>query len=117
MRIATNIDTERFVFLDVTILIAKRTSYFVYGGGVLLKRKNSFIKSFLCLIISVALVSSMLYGGDYISGEIMSVMSALFSLKKDFQSADLSINTAFNEGSSATFSPAGFGGGGYNVVT
>lgn len=82
-----------------------------------MKPKNNFIKGFLCLIICVSLVSSVLYGGDYISGKVIDVVSDLFSLKKDFQSADLSVNTAFNNDSSTTFSPSGFGGGGYNVVT
>ncbi len=83
----------------------------------MLKRKNNFINTLLCLLICVSLVSSVFYGGDYIGGRIMETVSELFSLKKDFQSADLSINTAFNNDSSTTFSPSGFGGGGYNVVT
>ena len=80
-------------------------------------RRNSFIYKSLCIIICIALVSSVLYGGDYIGGKVMDVVSQLFSLKSDFQSADLSIKNAFNNGSSTTFSPSGFGGGGYNVVT
>lgn len=116
MRIATNINTKRVVFPDVTILIAKQTSYFIWGG-VLLKRRNSFIYKSLCLIICFALVTSVFYGGDYISGKVIGVVSYLFSLKSDFQSADLSIKNAFNDDSSETFSPSGFGGGGYNVVT
>lgn len=83
----------------------------------MLKRKNNFINTLLCLLICVSLVSSVFYGGDYIGGRIVETVSELFSLKKDFQSADLSINTAFNNDSSTTFSPSGFGGGGYNVVT
>ena len=81
----------------------------------MLKRKNSFINSFLCLIVCFALVSSVVYGGDYISGKVIGIISDLFSLKSDFQSADLSMNNAFNSDSSTTFSPSGFGGGGYNV--
>lgn len=83
----------------------------------MLKHKNSFIYKSLCLIICVALVSSVLYGGDYISGKVISIIADIFSLKRDFQSADLSVNNAFNNDSNATFSPSGFGGGGYNVVT
>ncbi len=83
----------------------------------MLKHKNSFIYKSLCLIICVALVSTVLYGGDYISGKVIGVVSDLFSLKRDFQSADLSVNNAFNNDADATFSPSGFGGGGYNVVT
>ena len=80
-------------------------------------RRNSFIYKSLCIIICIALVSSVLYGGDYIGGKVMDVVSHLFSLKSEFQSADLSIKNAFNNHSSPTFSPSGFGGGGYNVVT
>lgn len=82
-----------------------------------MKRKNSFIYKSLCLIICLTLVSSVLYGGDYISGKVIDVVSDLFSLKSDFQSADLSVNNAFNNDSKTTFSPSGFGGGGYNVVS
>ena len=81
-----------------------------------MKRKKTFIDSFLCLMICVALVSSVIYGGDFISVKVITVISDLFSLKSDFQSADLSINNAFNSDSSTTFSPSGFGGGGYNVA-
>lgn len=80
-------------------------------------KRNSFIYKSLCLIICVTLVSSMLYGGDYISGKVMSIVADVFSLKRDFQSVDLSVNNAFNSDSNTTFSPSGFGGGGYNVVT
>ena len=83
----------------------------------MLKHKNSFIYKSLCLIICVVLVSSVLYGGDYISGKVIGVIADVFSLKRDFQSADLSVNNAFNNDSNTTFSPSGFGGGGYNVVT
>lgn len=82
----------------------------------MLKHRNDFIYKSLCIIICVALVSSVLYGGDYISGKMICVISDLVSLKKDFQTADLSFNNAFNNESNATFSPSGFGGGGYNVV-
>lgn len=82
-----------------------------------MKRKNSFVYKSLCLIICVALVSSVVYGGDYISGKLISVVSLLFSVKSDFRSADLSLNNAFNNDSDTAFSPSGFGGGGYNVVT
>ena len=47
----------------------------------------------------------------------MGVISDLFVLKTGLQSADLSVNNSFNNESNATFSPSGFGGGGYNVVT
>jgi len=82
-----------------------------------LKHKYNFIYKSFCLMICVALISSVLYGGDYISGKMIGVVSDLFSLKSDFQSADLSVNNAFNNDSTTTFSPSGFGGGGYNVVT
>lgn len=83
----------------------------------MLKRGNSFIYKSLCIIICIALASSVLYGGDYISGRVMGVVSHLFSLKSELQSADISIKNAFNNDSSTTFSPSGFGGGGYNTVT
>lgn len=82
-----------------------------------MKRKNNFVYKSLCLILCVALVSSVLYGGDYISGKVMNVVENVFSLKRDLQSADISLNNAFNNESNATFSPSGFGGGGYNAVT
>lgn len=82
-----------------------------------MKQKNSFIHNSLCLMICVALVSSVFYGGDYVSGKVMGIISDLFSLKSEIKSADLSINNAFNNESNTTFSPSGFGGGGYNVVT
>ncbi len=82
-----------------------------------MKNKNSFVCKSLCLIICISLVSSLLYGGDYISGKMIGVISDLFSLKSDLQSADLSVNNAFNNESNATFSPSGFGGGGYNVIS
>ena len=90
---------------------------YVIWGGVLLKYKNSFLYKSLCLIICITLVSSVLYGGDYISNKVMCVADDLFSLKSDFQSADLSLNNAFNNETNSAFSPSGFGGGGYNVVT
>ncbi len=81
-----------------------------------MKRKHSFFNSFLCLVLCAALVTSLLCGGDYISGKVIGVLSDLFSLKSEFESADLSINNAFNSGSSTAFSPSGFGGGGYNFA-
>ena len=83
----------------------------------MLKRKKTFIYNSLCICVCVALVSSVVYGGDYISGKVIGVISDLFSLKNDFQSADISIKNAFNIDSTETFSPSGFGGVGYNVVT
>ena len=82
-----------------------------------MKHRKDFIYKSLCIIICVALFSSVLYGGDYISGKLMGVISDLFVLKTGLQSADLSVNNSFNNESNATFSPSGFGGGGYNVVT
>ena len=82
-----------------------------------MKHKNSFVYKSLCLIISFALVFSALYGGDYISGKVVGVVSLFFSLKSDFQSADLTLNNAFNNDSEEAFSPSGFGCGGYNAVT
>ena len=82
------------------MILAKTLSYFIWGG-VLLKPENSFIYKSLCVIICVALVSSVLYGGDYISGKVIVVATELFALKSDFQSADISINNAFNNESNA----------------
>ena len=82
-----------------------------------MKRKNTFIYNSISIIICIALVSSVLYGGDYISGRIIGVISDLFSLKSDFQSADISLNNAFNKGKNTIFSPSGFGGGEYNAIT
>ncbi len=81
-----------------------------------MKLGNSFVYRILCLMVCVALVSSAFYGGDYISGKLIGVVSDLLSLKSDYQSADLSMNNAFNNDNSTTFSPSGFGGGGYNVA-
>ena len=82
-----------------------------------MKPGNNFIYKSICMVLCIALVSATLYGGDYISETLMGRLSGLFSLKQDFQSADLSVNNAFNSDNKTTFSPSGFGGGGYNVVT
>lgn len=82
-----------------------------------MKTNNSFIYKSICLLVCAVLVSSSLYGGDYISGRLMGALSGLLSFKKGFQSADLSVNNAFNSDDKTTFSPSGFGGGGYNAVT
>lgn len=81
-----------------------------------MKQKNSLIGSVVSLLLCVALVSSVLYGGDYIGSKVVGGISELLSLKRSFQSADLSVKNAFNNHSSSTFSPSGFGGGGYNVA-
>lgn len=82
-----------------------------------MKRRTSLIYKSLCLMMCVLLVSSVLYGGDYISGKVIGVVSDLFYSKSDFQSADISLNNASNADTDTAFSPSGFGGGGYNVVT
>lgn len=82
-----------------------------------MKPENNIIYKSICLIMCIALVCVTFYGGDYISGTLIGSLSSLFFLKQDFQSADLSVNNAFNFDNKTTFSPSGFGGGGYNVVT
>ncbi len=82
-----------------------------------MKRRTYFLHNFICVLVCGCLVFSTLYGGDFISGEIVGAISQVFSLKNDFQSADLSLNNAFNNQSDETFSPLGFGGGGYNAVS
>ena len=81
-----------------------------------MKRKNTFIYNLISVVLCIALVSSVLYGGDYISGRVIGAVSELLSLKSDFKSADLSVKNAFKNDSTDTFSPSGFGGGGYNTV-
>lgn len=80
-------------------------------------RKNNFVFNLLSVILCVSLVFSTLCGGEYISSRVVGVVSELLSLKSDFESADLSVKNAFNNDSAETFSPSGFGGGGYNSVT
>lgn len=81
-----------------------------------MKRKNSLFNKSFCIIICIALVSSVFCGGDYISGKLLGAVSAFFTLKGELQSADLSVNNAFNNNESEVFLPSGFGGGGYNSV-
>lgn len=81
-----------------------------------MKYKNSLFSKFLCVLVCGSLVFSALYGGNFVSIEFVELVSRFFYLKNNFEIADLSLNTSSSDESNATFSPFGFGGGGYNAV-
>lgn len=81
-----------------------------------MKCKNFFFSKFLCVLVCGSLVFSTLYGGNFISREFVEIVSHFFYLKNNCESADLSLNTSSSDESDVTFSPFGFGGGGYNAV-
>ncbi len=82
-----------------------------------MRRGNCFIHKVICLIICGSLVFFTLYGGDYVSKEIVGLISGVFTFKNEFNNASLSLNTSYSGESGEAFSPIGFGGGGYNSVS
>lgn len=81
-----------------------------------MKRKTYFFHKFVCLTVCGSLVFFAVYGGNFMGAEIVGVITKVSSLKQEFQSADLASDNAFGIESEESFSPLGFGGGGYGAV-
>ncbi len=82
-----------------------------------MKIKDCILHKCICVLICVALVSSVVLGGDYISAFVIDRLSGSFLSEKELQSTELSVNNGFNNEDKSAFSPLGFGGGGYNTVS
>ncbi len=82
-----------------------------------MKHRNCFFYKFICVLICGSLIFSALYGGNYISREFVELVSQALTLTNELDSAGLSVNTAFSDADNTTFSPFGFGGGGYKEAS
>lgn len=77
-----------------------------------MKRQTNFFTNFICVFVCVALVVTTLYTSDFISEIFLDIGNDFVSFREDLTDGDITVNTSGAK-TEETFSPSGFGGGGY----
>jgi hypothetical protein len=79
-----------------------------------LKRKSDLFVNLLCVVVCVALVTATAFTADFFSIVILDFGENIKLLQEELNDGNLSVNSSsITQNKENSFSPLGFGGGGY----